>query len=253
MKKHLIRQLCLFMMVVLFVACKKEIDQPFLEEEPGVAKKKAPEPCKILSITSNSGFGAADMHWTFEYNSNNDPVSVITDQVGTGNPNLYFHYDENGRLTDIIGIYGEETPGATVDVWQVLEYNEEGVVTGSTNYVFGFYGDEPDPNSFFIYPVEYTHDANGRIIEFVLDQQLITYEYDSKGNLVLGGKKNKYDSKNNIHRTDPIWMFFDRDYSLNNPAGDLKYNHSKFPVQFNSPGSFLGKFFETATVVYDCP
>ena len=83
--------------------------------------------------------------------------------------------------------------------------------------------------------------------------QVNKYAYDANGNLV--GRT--YDNKTNIHRTNRIWMFLDRDYSVNNPFPASDYNRSGLPTyfRFTYPGSYYLKFlafFSEATITYDC-
>ena len=62
-----------------------------------------------------------------------------------------------------------------------------------------------------------------------------TYEYDAAENLVYPpGVPVTYDHNVNAHRTNDIWMFLARDYSMNNPFIADAYNPTNFPTAINS-------------------
>ena len=87
-----------------------------------------------------------------------------------------------------------------------------------------------------------TYDKKGRIIKdstYCRDAitkdvyvTVNTYSYDAGGNRT--GRT--YDDKVNIHRTNKIWMFFDRDYSVNNPFIAESYNSIGLPTKVNTSG-----------------
>ena len=43
-----------------------------------------------------------------------------------------------------------------------------------------------------------------------------------------------YDNKMNINRTNDIWQFLSRDYSVNNPFTAAAYNTARFPTTISS-------------------
>jgi len=58
-----------------------------------------------------------------------------------------------------------------------------------------------------------------------------------------------YDRKTSIYRVNPIFMLIHRNYSVNNPEGDTKYNAAGLPF------TFYGDFFDRGIepeIVYDC-
>ncbi len=89
----------------------------------------------------------------------------------------------------------------------------------------------------------YTYDATCRVIKtttigiggpedgFV--PLVNEYSYDINGNLVLPGIT--YDNKVNIHRTNKVFMFVDRDYSMNNPFTAPAYNGYGLPQTVGTP------------------
>lgn len=87
---------------------------------------------------------------------------------------------------------------------------------------------------FYSYTVALEYDRYGRIIHqfdptgtyTFLDQ---TYSYDAAGNLINGAT---YDRKLNFRRTNWVWMFIDRDFSVNNPFKAYSYNNGGLPIHF---------------------
>ena len=82
-----------------------------------------------------------------------------------------------------------------------------------------------------------------------------TFFYDDAGNLRNGG--NVYDNKLNPNRTNKIWMFIERDYSVNNPSVATKYNSIGLPLHFPSKNPLNMRFgpfyYNTALdIIYDC-
>jgi hypothetical protein len=60
-----------------------------------------------------------------------------------------------------------------------------------------------------------------------------SYTYDAEGNLEVPGAT--YDNKMNINRTNDIWQFLARDYSVNNRLMATAYNSTGFPTHINHP------------------
>jgi hypothetical protein len=70
----------------------------------------------------------------------------------------------------------------------------------------------------------------------------------------------------NIHRTNTIWMFIDRDYSINNPVdnGSDTYNSVGLPISISTNNTSVPPGFTfiiigypfgitNASIVYSCP
>jgi hypothetical protein len=118
----------------------------------------------------------------------------------------------------------------------------------------------------FVATEQYQYDNYGRIfqvsIEFPQEPGALpsttTYNYDNNGNLIPSNPANAvYDNKVNIHRTNDIWMFVDRNYSVNNPVKATTYNTKGLPLTFNqTPPPFEGFLYNLdiskSTIVYHC-
>jgi hypothetical protein len=84
----------------------------------------------------------------------------------------------------------------------------------------------------------------------IVDQR--DYVYDANGNLVNGAV---YDNKLNINRTNAVWMFITRDYSVNNPFTASQYNQNSLPLRFtatNNTPAFLPTAKGNVSVDYLC-
>jgi YD repeat-containing protein len=105
----------------------------------------------------------------------------------------------------------------------------------------------------------YTYDAKRRISQaavytinygVITGPQTYTFNYNSSGNRTGP----VYDDKLNLNRTNKIWMFLARDYSMNNPFVATQYNLNDLPLVIPSatlqivPGA-SGKI----KVAYACP
>jgi hypothetical protein len=198
----------------------------------------------------------------FTYNSCGDPLIGARPSPGTGAPNYIFKYDKKGRLTDFIGMYAG---GTTSEFWQKFFYDGLGNIVFDSTYLFckvqnGQPVDprltpEPDGLSFTFY----TYDVKGRVIKDSIISISYgwnfarTYSYNTDGNRT--GRE--YDQKINFRRTNKIWMFIDRDYSINNPFTADSYNSKELPTKINltSKGTyqiFLGNYFLEADITYSC-
>jgi hypothetical protein len=110
--------------------------------------------------------------------------------------------------------------------------------------------------------IHYAYDAQNRIIdqtdslffdtnEFNVAYHSV-YQYDNKGNLINGLT---YDDKINIRRTNKIWMFLKRDYSVNNAFVATKYNSFGLPETYHTGYNDLALNFVlpgTNQVEYSC-
>jgi hypothetical protein len=186
-----------------------------------------------------------------------DPVSVIQTSSGTGHPDGYFRYDNKRRLTDYIGIYGNSNG---FEFWHRYVYDKKDRVIRDTSYFLGIMvNDKPAfyNDGAVIY---YEYDQYGRIVHTSQDWFSFPgsptdsyYSYDAKGNLVIPGVT--YDNKVSIHRTNRIWMFIDRNYSVNN-AYATTWNEYGLPTKMglsDQGGRFAGFYYGSLdTVEYKC-
>ena len=121
-------------------------------------------------------------------------------------------------------------------------------------YIFGDLN--PEPSNYWDINIHYfSYDNQDRVIKDSFSSQnfgyhgvFAQYSYDADGNKVGG----VYDHKINIHRTNKVWMFLDRDYSVNNPFTASEYNKFDLPVTISTGSNFLDIYFDSVTVKYMC-
>lgn len=250
--KQLTKILNLFGFLAITISlssCKKFID--LYNDQPDLDMRF----CNIEKIEI-SGLYADTLNFTYDPLGN--PISIIKNgDPGTGNPNYLFTYDTEARLYQAIGIYSNNS----YESWKRFGYDNKDQIVKDTTWVFGVIGDNPDPDSYYIYENTYYYDAMGRIIKVTtvgLNQNsrgynVQNYSYNSKGNLNDG---RIYDQNTNINRTNRIWMFLNRDYSKNNSLAAEKYNFAKLPLSYNNTKyslNFLGLTLNESKITYSCP
>ena len=210
---------------------------------------------QVLYYPPFAGAKTDTFNFQFTYNALGNPVSVINDHVGTGNGNFFFKYDKYNRLREFTSLYtnGYET-------WHRYGCNDKGQVVRDTMHIFGaLVNGAPVPSDFYYY-FDFAYDSKNRIstetvasyirenLSFI-DKKV--YTYDAKGNLVTNGV-NVYDDKLSIYRTNSIWMFILRDYSVNNRFIATKYNEFGLPLVFNSKLNLIGGPGTDTRVEYFC-
>lgn len=268
---------------ILLTECNKKIDK--LPDESTL--------CSIRWITvpanNPTQIGPIDTI-RFSYDSHGNPVTISRLETATELNDYVFWYDNQHRLTDVIGTFFLPAPsGSGFDTWDKLYYTN-GRVTLDTLFDFGYInGTRPIPLSIQDSVPRtrrissYEYDSKGRISKIVDNfngsfVEIIIYAYDGKGNLARLGVSgyfpqnpaphdtlyttiSGYDNKVNVNRTNPIWQFLDRDYSVNNRFTADQYNAIGLPVvipgnrqsSFELPGpfSFLHSPF-SLTIQYNC-
>lgn len=211
--------------------------------------------CTIRSITVDDAYFPGDItHYTFAYDKWGNPVSIITDQVGTGNPNVFFYYDASHRLSQMLRAYDNNA----YETW--TKYTSKGnQVIFDTTYIFGdLINGKPLPVQGTYRTTEYSYDKENRISktiskEFEADTMAFStisnYYYDRNGDLAGGG----FDTALSLLRTNDIWMFIEQNYSVNNRFNAITYNEHLLPLQFRgAPYSIIAPKTGTFTVEYDC-
>jgi hypothetical protein len=196
----------------------------------------------------------------FAYNQNNDPISLLrAGQAGTGNPSFYFKYDKKGRLIEYISLFSETDYGFR----HLYAYNgnADRIVTdtlyfmGSTEFtnVWAsrsiYYPAYDNLNRVVKDSIVTTQFNSGAIVSSV-----VSYPYNITGNLDNGYV---YDNKLNPHRTNKVWMFVDRNYSVNNPVAASTYNHAGLPLTFPNKNTLdlvfnFNSYFGSTSIAYDC-
>jgi hypothetical protein len=255
----------IFLGCILIFNCKKTNDaiqksnQDLISESVQHKVKELGE-CRVEQIIRQGWLTQKDT-LLFNYNTLGDPVYIKRlPRPATGSPSYVFKYDEKHRLTDVIGLYNNET---VAEFWQKYFYEKSGA---SSNIVmdssFSFVQVKDGQIVSYIYSAttHFTYDKWDRVIkdstiwsDYGGSIVVNRYLYNSDGNLV--GRV--YDDKVNIHRTNKVWMFFDRDYSVNNPFLAAAYNSSGLPTRFAFSFAepyymdFLD-YFKEASITYSC-
>ena len=248
--------------VVLLSGCQKsdDINNDYLSalSKNGYLKNKSNaniKDCSIQKISYSTGSNNDVLQFT--YNSSGDPVSITRLSGGsTGYPNYVFKYDEKNRITDFIGPYSSNT---SAEFWHRYAYDAPGNIILDSTYIFPRISNGFPENAYSRKLTFYTYDNKRRIIRdsTVFSNSATTvvhsYVYDDNGNKV----GNIYDDQININRTNKLWMFLNRDYSVNNPFKADGYTTSGLPSGFNlSPDGnsfqFLGNVYYKAQISYAC-
>jgi hypothetical protein len=269
MKKKWFLRIAYLLLFVQLIGCRKSLQNDQSSQNADALQSaailRAPIPaCRIEMITSWSAVDTP-LIGKFSYNDKGNPVRVEFNLVSTGRPNLIFYYDKKHRLTDYIGPY-QIDPNSTYEFWYHYQYDQTGErVLVDTQYVFGtMVNGVPQPNALYKYAGNYEYDVQGRISRVtrvlmlptgpLFPAYVDTYEYDTEGNLIGFGP---YDNRINLHRTNKVWQFVDRNYSVNNPAWAEKYNSLGYPLRFNTSTplwfSFVNQLdLHNSEIVYQC-
>ncbi|HEY4287051.1 MAG TPA: hypothetical protein VGN00_08135 [Puia sp.] len=252
---------CALLVSTLFVSggCKKLLD--YIGEHPGQGGSNY---CALQEFAYKGPYFDAWDTLKFSYNAVGNPVTIMRKQTGTSRLNYFFRYDNKNRLTNLIGSYGT-IPGTSPEVWNKYFYDGSGRIVLDSVYFFGeVVNGQPTTGEYGnAWAVKYEYDAKDRITKYsyVLGANpyyVETYAYDASGNRT----GDSYDSKVNFHQTNKIWMFLDRNYSVNNPVtkASYTYNSTGLPVTINVTSdnlSFLNppeedEVYIAATIKYDC-
>ena len=251
--------------IVLLPGCKKVYD--YIEIYPAADIKI----CPIMKIISVGQYGSADT-LIFKYNSWGDPVSVShSSGPSTGRPDYVFKYNRQGKLSELLGVYymyGTTNDGIFMEYWHKYFYDGTGKIALDSTYIWPYFQNGVLIDYYGGKMTFYTYDNKERIIKdstiwteghlYGGTGSLITiivsnYAYDANGNKVGGS----YDQKTSFLRTNKIWMFLHRDYSLNNPFTAESYNSNGLPTSLNlsvkrGGSNFLDVYFNLAQITYGC-
>ncbi|HTI10411.1 MAG TPA: hypothetical protein VL832_17710 [Puia sp.] len=223
-------------------ACNKWID--YMANHPVVGH------CQIRQFSFVDRFGGADT-MNFTYNSWDDPVAGLRPGPRTGAPNFFFRYDRQHRLTELIGAYGMAPLEQGVESWNKYFYDGSGRIVKDSLYFFPDIVDGHPTHGEFGTTSQYWYEYDSRdriskvtwLIEGSSNPTVTTYTYDPNGNLVGPAA---YDNKLSFRLTNKIWMFLDRNYSINNPAiAAYTYNQTGLPTTIDC---FPGNSAEFMTV-----
>ncbi len=250
--------LLLAVFVMLTTSCKK-IEEAILKDPCADIKF-----CNIKSFTYPGDGDGTPNTATFTYDALGNPLTVSNTAIFTGAPNLVFRYDASHRLTEVFKPYSN----GIFETWTKYFYDASGRIAYDTTYLFGTITPTwPPVQNTQGARTEYTYDGTCRITKTV-QTVFVTiatslpafplendYAYDAAGNLVRPGIT--YDNKVNIHRTNKIFMFLDRDFSMNNPFTAATYNGYSLPTAIGVPPVgqflyFLQRPINNATFAYLC-
>lgn len=241
--------LCSVIALAMFFAGCKKVDQE-LKKDPLATIND----CRVSSMTYVFPYDSVQVN--IEYTKWGDPARIRQTTTGTGRPDGAFLYNNKRQLTDYIGLYDDQF----FEFWHQYVYDKKGQVVADTVYFWGSVVNGAPDVYYDAAVVTYEYDAVGRISHTVQtwynqpDYPLHTYyNYDAAGNLEIPGVV--YDNKACIHRTSRIWMFIDRNYSLNNGYATA-WHDTGLPSHFSlssAGGQFAGFYNGNLKYInYDC-
>jgi hypothetical protein len=235
MKKQILPLLASIAVLLFFLtACQKEVSVPNQDEAAGTPLPGQTTYCRIESIWEDPH--APDQRFFLVgYNEFENPTFVSAPLPSTGHPFRVFEYDHWNRLREYRGEYGN----GLFEFWHFYGFDNNGRIGVDTNYVFGTLGEQP--TDYFNRSIsQITYDNWGRIIKVTTTYLIGTpteenYSYDASGNLIYPAAWGiTYDNKQNLNRTNDIWQFLNKDYSMNNPFMADAYNTTGFPTIINT-------------------
>ncbi|ATL48787.1 hypothetical protein COR50_17355 [Chitinophaga caeni] len=227
--------------------------------------------CQIVKLKGGLFIGDS---LVITYDNKDRPIRMTRASVGTGSPNYVFLYDKKGRLSDFYSVY--EPPNPYFENWHRYQYDDRNRIVTDTSYSFGYVGPgvplpSPDFGHLVVGNVStYKYDSENRIIQatdFYGLSTLITsdFVYNRQGNIEKiirqsGGSSSTetftYDDKIGLRRTNPVWQFLDRDFSVNNSMKVSSYNRYGLPVDvdfgIHGGGIFATVQVSATTITYNC-
>lgn len=233
---------CLPVLMLMITSCHKQVEEPFQPTEvAGTPLPISPTYCRIESLWENPGAGNQRFILVL-YDQFENPVAITAPLPSTGHPYRTFKYDNLHRLREYRGEYSN----GNYEFWHFYGLDLNGRIGRDTMYTLGAMG-PTGPLSYFERVIsQITYDAQGRITKVVSDAQMTpshtetNYSYDASGNLVYPPAMGiVYDNKMNMNRTNDIWQFLNRDYSMNNPFVASAYNTTNYPTVINASRNIL--------------
>jgi YD repeat-containing protein len=222
---------------ILFCSCQKDVQNKNADTElRGTPLPGQQTYCRIESIWENPGL-RDERYVLFLYDEYENPTAITTPLILTNRPYHTFKYDSWHRLREYKGEYGVNG----FEFWNFFGYDGYGRIAVDTQYSLGHVGPHGEIVSTLKWIRHYEYDNENRLTKVINDVEPghthseEAYSYDASGNLIHQGVT--YDNKVNIFRTNDIWMFLTRDYSVNNPVVADEYNAAGFPTKINSPGA----------------
>ena len=201
---------------LILPSCRKE--RLLLEKDPDAIGQF----CRIDTFN----FGPPGSYYDqvfITYNLHGDPLTMTSSVPGEGGElydNIFFRYDNSGRLRDCFFAFPNLEPNTpfpigSIDLWHRFTYPSPHVIIDS---FFNYDGpgippvENPPGTNQPVRVTTYEVDKEGRTIR--TNGSSIT-TYDNRGNIVIPGIV--YDHKVNPYRTNKVWQLLFQDYSMNNP------------------------------------
>jgi hypothetical protein len=249
MNKQLLHYIAVaYTSAILFCSCQKDLKN----ENADTGLRGTPLPgqqtyCRIESIWENPN--EIDQRYIlFLYDEYENPTVITTPHITTDGPYHTFKYDSWHRLREYKGDAGHNN----FEFWHFYGYDNNGRINVDTNYTLGAIGPHGELSAVSRWIKQLEYDSQNRISKEVVDVEPgpyyenyyhyhyeNTYNYDAAGNLIFPASDHvTYDNKLSIYRTNDIWMFLHRDYSVNNRVVATEYNSSGYPTKVNSPKGF---------------
>ncbi len=257
-KQYLLAVSIVSVSAIFVCSCQKNLQLENNEDElSGTPLPGQETNCRIESIWEKAGIYNQRFLLVL-YDQFENPTAITNPLIGTGSPFRVFKYDHWHRLREYIGDYGN----GGFEFWHFYGYDLNGRIGTDTMYIFGVLQDKPlNYVNRTIAQIQY--DNQGRIIHISTSDHgfsfVDTFEYDAVGNLIYPSEAGvTYDNRVNIHRTNDIWMFLARDYSINNPFIADEYNATGFPTIINANNPWDFQFVNTtiflnhSQVSYSC-
>ncbi|WP_153800215.1 hypothetical protein [Foetidibacter luteolus] len=245
--KTYIRAAIAALMIFSLFSCRKTWD--YIKDHPKTELKF----CNIKKITN------PDTDWkelVFTYNAKGNPVKIIPVVPWTYTiPMYFFRYDKFDRLTDVAFVTEKDFSFDSNKVqgfWTYHKYTylNNGNVIDSA-FLFGHLDIHGNPKPEVEEPIVITtiqFDSQKRIrktnsvrVTFHHDSTysppsaptVVDYPYNQQGNLIQSedGTPRIANNKQNILRTNNIWMFLNRDYSVNGQSTDMNFNCFDLPAK----------------------
>jgi len=219
---------------ILLSSCQKDLQTNAADEVLGAPLPGQQTYCRIESVWEKLVTGEQLFRLVL-YNEFENPIAITSPVLGTGNTYHEFKYDKWHRLKEHIG----HMDHGQFQNWHFYGYDNSGRIGYDTTYWFGTLGEKPT-NYWFREYATYEYDNQNRIVKVTghndqVSLGSITYAYDAAGNLIHPPSDGiEYDNKININRTNDIWMFLSRDYSVNNPFIANAYNSAGYPTIIGS-------------------
>ncbi|HEY6954976.1 MAG TPA: hypothetical protein VI385_07010, partial [Flavisolibacter sp.] len=219
-------------------------------------------------------FGAVDTI-VFTYTSWGDPLTVTKFpkpffMSGYKGSNYSFTYDKKHRLIELIAFETDSTHPSVPEIILRKKFFYDNPGNGNVTRDSTYYMPTMGHHNFRSLTY-YFYDKYDRIFKDstfgpeVLTPLVYSYSYDANGNRTSIKSDNHagnvytitysiYDNNTSILRTNKIWMFLERDYSVNNRFNAVSYNSRGLPTETNHTEFKLcfDTYYDRAQITYGC-